>query len=264
MKFIKMHGLGNDFILIDSRNEPLEGINLSQLAVKLCDRNYGIGADGLLIASPSTSADVKMRVFNPDGSEAEMCGNGIRCFAKYIYETLEKKKELISVETLAGVMLPSILEYKGKTAVVEVDMGTPKNIKNEELKIDNIKYNVMLVSFGNPHCVIFVDDLSKVHIDDIGPKIETNKMFPDRTNVEFVQVAGKKEAIVKVWERGAGETLACGTGACASVVAGVTSGKLDKDVLIRLPGGNLDIEWQDDKHVILRGPAETVYEGNIK
>jgi len=264
MKFVKMHGLGNDFVVIDSRTEPLEGLDLSKLAVKLCDRNYGIGADGILIAGPSNSADVKMRIFNPDGSEAEMCGNGIRCFAKYIYELLEKKKELISVETLAGVILPSILDYKGKTAIVEVDMGIPKNIKKAELKIDNVKYDATLVSFGNPHCVIFSDDLSIVHIDEIGPKIETNKMFSDRTNVEFVQVVSRAEAVVKVWERGAGETLACGTGACASAVAGITAGKLDKDVLIRLPGGNLDIEWQDDKHVILRGPAETVYEGNVK
>jgi diaminopimelate epimerase len=252
MKFVKMHGLGNDFILIDSRTEPLEGLDLSELALKLCDRHFGIGADGILIAGPSSSADVKMRIFNSDGSEAEMCGNGIRCFAKYIYESLEKKKELISVETLAGIILPSILKYNGK------------NIKNAELKIDNVKYNVTLVSFGNPHCVIFVDDVSKVQIDEIGPKIETSKMFPDRTNVEFVQFISKKEAVVKVWERGVGETLACGTGACACAVAGITAGKLDKDVLIRLPGGNLDIEWQDDKHVILRGPAETVYEGNIK
>ena len=264
MKFTKMHGLGNDFIIIDSRIEPLEGLDLSKLAVKLCDRHYGIGADGLLIAGPSNSADVKMRVFNSDGSEAEICGNGIRCFAKYIYETLEKKKELISVETLAGVILPSILDHKGKTAIVEVDMGAPKSIKNAELKIDNVKYDATLVSFGNPHCVIFVDDLSNVYIDEIGPKIETNKMFPDRTNVEFVEIVSRKEAVVKVWERGAGETLACGTGACACAVAGITAGKFDKDVLIRLPGGNLDIEWQDDKHVILRGPAETVYEGNIK
>jgi diaminopimelate epimerase len=263
MKFIKMHGLGNDFIVIDSRSEQLEGIDLSQLAVKLCDRHYGIGADGLLLASPSNSADVKMRIFNPDGSEAEMCGNGIRCFAKYIYETLDKKKELISVETLAGIILPSILEYKGRTAVVEVDMGIPKGIKNEELKVDGSSYNATLVSFGNPHCVIFVDDLSKVVIDEIGPKIETDKMFPNRTNVEFVQVVSRKEAVLKVWERGAGETLACGTGACASAIAGISTGKLEKDVLIRLPGGSLDIEWQEDKHVILRGPAETVFEGNI-
>lgn len=263
MKFVKMHGLGNDFILIDSRSEALEGIDLSQLAMKLCDRHYGIGADGLLIAGPSSSADAKMRIFNSDGSEAEMCGNGIRCFAKYIYETSEKKKELISVETLAGIILPSILDHKGKTAIIEVDMGALKNIDNKELKVDNVKYNVTLVSFGNPHCVIFVDDISKVQIDEIGPKIETNKIFPNKTNVEFVQVINRKEAIVKVWERGAGETLACGTGACASAVAGITSGKFDNDVLIRLPGGNLDIELQEDKHVILRGPAETVFEGKI-
>ena len=193
-----------------------------------------------------------------------MCGNGIRCFAKYIYETLKVKKELISVETLAGIILPSILEHKGRTAIVEVDMGAPKDIRNDELKIDNNKYAVTLVSFGNPHCVIFVKDLGKIAIDEIGPKIESNKMFPNRTNVEFVQVVSPKEAIVKVWERGAGETLACGTGACASAVAGNTLGKLEKDVLIRLPGGNLDIEWQEDKHVILRGPAETVYEGTIQ
>lgn len=263
MKFIKMNALGNDFILIDSRSEPLEGINLSEFAVKICDRHYGIGADGLLIASPSASADVKMRIFNSDGSEAEMCGNGIRCFAKYIYETLGKKKDMISVETLAGIILPSILEYKGKTAAVEVDMGEPKKVQDSKIKVQDREFNVTLVSMGNPHCVIFVDDLSKVRIDEIGPKIETHKMFPDRTNVEFVQVVSKKEAVVKVWERGAGETLACGTGACASAVAGITAGKLERDVLIRLPGGSLDIEWQEDKHVILRGPAETVFEGKL-
>jgi diaminopimelate epimerase len=263
MNFTKMHGLGNDFIVIDSRIDNLDGIDLDQLAVKLCDRHFGIGADGLLIAYPSRSADIKMRVFNSDGSEPEMCGNGIRCFAKYIYDKLEKKKEIISVETMAGIMLPSIIEYKGEIAIVEVDMGAPKSIKNDELKIDNKKYDVTLVSMGNPHCVIFTDDAGKVHIDEIGPKIENHKMFPDRTNVEFVQVVSKKEVIIKVWERGAGETLACGTGACASVVAGINAGKLDKDVLVHLPGGNLDIEWQKDKHVILRGPAETVYEGKI-
>jgi len=264
MKFVKMHGLGNDFIIIDSRTEQLDGIDLSQLAVRLCDRHYGIGADGVLIAGPSDNADVNMRVLNSDGSEAEMCGNGIRCFAKYIYETLKVKKDLISVETLAGIILPSILEHKGRTAIVEVDMGTPSEIQSSKIKIQNETFNATLVSMGNPHCVIFVDDLSKIAIDDIGPKIESNKMFPDRTNVEFVQVVSPKEAMVKVWERGAGETLACGTGACASAVAGNTLGKLEKDVLIRLPGGNLDIEWQEDKHVILRGPAETVYEGTIQ
>lgn len=260
MNFIKMHGLGNDFILIDSRKQQLEGINYSKLAVKLCDRNFGIGADGLLIAAPSGTADVKMMVFNPDGSEAEMCGNGIRCFAKYIYETLEKKKEIISIETLAGVMLPSIIEHKGRVAVVEVDMGIPKDIRNAKVR----DFNATMVSMGNPHCVIFTEDLSKVHIGTVGPEIETDRMFPKRTNAEFVQILSGKEIIIKVWERGAGETLACGTGACASVVAGVTLGKLERDVLVHLPGGNLDIEWQADSHVILRGPAETVFEGKIE
>jgi diaminopimelate epimerase len=263
MNFTKMHGLGNDFIIIDSRNEKLDGIKLDQLAVKLCDRHFGIGADGLLVAYPSGSADIKMRTFNPDGSEPEMCGNGIRCFAKYIYDKLEKKKEILSVETMAGIMLPSIIEHKGEIAIVEVDMGPPKSIKNDELNIDNKKIDVTLVSMGNPHCVIFTDDVAKVHIDEIGAKIENHRMFPDRTNVEFVQVISKKEVLVKVWERGVGETLACGTGACASAVAGISIGTLDRDVLVHLPGGNLDIEWQEDKHVILRGPAETVYEGKL-
>ena len=262
MKFVKMQGTGNDFILIDARKEDL-GIDPGKLAIRLCDRHYGIGADGLLLVYPSKLADVKMRVINPDGSEPEMCGNGIRCFAKYVYEGLEKKKELISVETPAGTMLPSVVDHKGKIAIVEVDMGTPKQVKSETLKVDNKEYGVTLVNIGNPHCVIFVDDIAKIQIDDIGPKIENNKMFPDRTNVEFAQVMNKKEILVKVWERGAGETLACGTGACAAVLAGAKAGKLDREVMVRLPGGNLDIEWQKDDHVILRGPAETVYEGDL-
>jgi len=260
MKFVKMQGTGNDFVVIDGRKEDLSGVNLSELGIKLCDRNFGIGADGLLIASPSSSADIKMRVINSDGSEAEMCGNGIRCFAKYIYESMENKKELISVETLSGIVIPTIIDYKGKAALVEVDMGVPK----EKKKARVIKYDAVLVSMGNPHCVIFTDDLNKIDISSEGPAIENDKMFPNRTNVEFVQVSGKKEITVKVWERGSGETLACGTGACASVVAGVLTGRLERDVLVHLPGGNLDIELGEDEHVILRGPAETVFEGEIK
>jgi len=259
MDFVKMHGAGNDFIIIDSRKEGMESIDLPEMAIKLCDRNFGVGADGLLIASPSKSADVKMRMFNPDGSEAEMCGNGIRCFAKYIYERQEKKKEIISVETLAGIMLPSIIEHKGKVAIVEVDMGMPRDIKRTKVK----KFDAILVSMGNPHCVIFLDDLNNIDIGIVGPEIENDKMFPNRTNVEFVNIVNNKEIVIKVWERGAGETLACGTGACAAVVAGVTAKKLERDVLVHLPGGNLDIEWQDDDHVILRGPAETVFEGRL-
>ncbi len=260
MKFVKMQGTGNDFILIDSRKESLEGMDLAKLAVKLCDRHYGIGADGLLIAEASSAADVKMKVLNPDGSEAEMCGNGIRCFAKYIYETAEKKKELISIETAAGVMLPSIIELKGRTAVVEVDMGKPRHIKAAKVK----SYDAILISMGNPHCVIFVDDLNSVRLDVEGPEIENLPMFPDRTNVEFVHVENRNELTVRVWERGAGETLACGTGACASVAAAANKELTGRNALVHLPGGNLEIEWQEDDHIILRGPAETVFEGELK
>jgi diaminopimelate epimerase len=260
MNFVKMHGLGNDFIIIDGRKEPLEGIDLSRLAVRLCDRHYGIGADGLLIALPSNTANVKMRVINSDGSEAEMCGNGIRCFAKYIYENMEKKNEIISIETLAGIILPTIIEHKGKAAIVEVDMGMPGDIKTAKVG----KWSATLVNMGNPHCVIFTDDLNKIDIGTVGPEIENDKMFPKRTNVEFVKIESGKELTVKVWERGAGETLACGTGACAAVVAGFTAKKTERDCLVHLPGGNLDIEWQEDGHVILRGETETVFEGSVK
>jgi diaminopimelate epimerase len=263
MKFVKMHGAGNDFIIIDGRTEKLDGINFSELAIKLCDRNFGIGADGILLVLPSEKADMKMRVINSDGSEAEMCGNGIRCFTKYLYETTEKKKEILSVETLAGIILPSIIEYKGKTALVEVDMGTPKDIKQATVEVKSGKFAATLVSMGNPHCVIFVDDLNDIKLDVTGPEIETNKMFPKKTNVEFVQVISDGEIKVKVWERGAGETLACGTGACASVVAAVKVKGMQRDLMVQLPGGELDIEWQADDHIVMRGPAESVFEGKL-
>jgi diaminopimelate epimerase len=259
MKFVKMHGTGNDFILIDSRKESLEGLDLAKFAIKLCDRHYGIGADGLLVVYPSKSADARMKVVNSDGSEAEMCGNGIRCFAKYLFETAEPKKEIFSIETAAGVIIPSIIQHNGRTAVIEVDMGEPHDIKPASVK----KYDATLVSMGNPHCVIFVKDLNAVKLDADGPEIENMKMFPNRTNVEFVKVENRNEITVRVWERGAGETLACGTGACASVVAAVNEDLTAKDVLVHLPGGNLEIEWQADGHVILRGPAETVFEGDF-
>ena len=240
MKFVKMHGIGNDFIIVDARESDFDDDALPGLAIKLCDRHFGIGADGLLIAYPSNSADVRMRVVNSDGSEAEMCGNGIRCFAKFIYETGGKKKEIISVETPAGVILPSIVEYKDRIAIVEVDMGEPRDIKKTKLQ----GFEATLVSMGNPHCVIFVEDLNAVKLDEIGPAIENDRMFPDRTNVEFVKVENEKEMTVRVWERGAGETLACGSGACASVVAASRAGLTGRSSLVRLPGGNLEIEWQ--------------------
>lgn len=261
LPFIKYHGLGNDFILIDSRKAKLDGVDFKQLAISACDRHFGVGADGLLIVWPSKKAHYRMQVINPDGSEAEMCGNGIRCFAKYVYETDQLKEEVISVETLAGTILPAVILQEGKVIAVEVDMGEPKEINNLQLTINNKEYDIRNVSMGNPHAVIFVDDLAGINLFEVGPQIENDPHFPNRTNVEFVKVLNDKELEVIVWERGAGETLACGTGACACVAAASLAGKIKRRALVHLPGGNLDIEWAEDNHILMRGPAEKVFEG---
>ncbi|MCU0641146.1 MAG: diaminopimelate epimerase [Candidatus Margulisbacteria bacterium] len=260
MNFVKMQGLGNDFILIDSRKTDLANTDLKELAIKLCDRHFGVGADGLIIVWPSKKAHYRMQIINPDGSEAEMCGNGIRCFAKYVYETDQLKEEVISVETLAGTMLPAVILDKGTVLAVEVDMGTPKD--EGEVKLSG--YNFKKISTGNPHAVAFVPDVNAIDLPVVGPQVENDPHFPNRTNVEFVQVLSDKEIEVVVWERGAGETLACGTGACACVVAANLAGKTGRRVLVRLPGGNLDIEWNDDDHILMRGPATTVFEGSVR
>ena len=256
INFQKYHGLGNDFVLIDARKGSFDQFDLKKLAIDLCNRHFGVGADGLLIVWPSTKAHYRMQVINADGSEAEMCGNGIRCFAKYVYETDKLKEEVISVETLAGTILPAIILENGIPVAVEVDMGIPKEIGHWKLDIGNFHFEVHEISMGNPHAVIFIDDLAKINIGEIGPVIENDPHFPNRTNVEFVKVLNDKEVEVVVWERGVGETLACGTGACASVVAA----KL-KRALVHLPGGDLDVEITDDGHVLMRGPAEKVFEG---
>lgn len=261
LNFIKMHGLGNDFVLIDGRKEALDKVELNKLAVALCDRHFGVGADGLLIVWPSQKAHYRMQVINSDGSEAEMCGNGIRCFAKYVYETDKLKEEVISVETKAGTLLPAVILDHGKVVGVEVDMGLPTKIQTTNLKLQNNDWKIQEVSIGNPHAVILTDDLSKVDLAEIGPLIENDPHFPNRTNVEFVKVINDKELEVLVWERGAGITLACGTGACASLVAANLAGKAGKRAIVHLPGGNLDIEWTEDDHVLMRGPAEKVFEG---
>lgn len=249
-------------MLIDSRKEKLEGIDLKQLAIDICARHFGVGADGLIIVWLSEKAHYRMQIINPDGSEAEMCGNGIRCFAKYVHETDKLKEEIISVETKAGIIVPAIILEKGKIAAVEVDMGVPQTINNEQLTINNKVFKFYNISMGNPHAVIFVDDLAKVNIPDLGPQIENHPHFPNRTNVEFARIINNHEIEVRVWERGAGETLACGTGACATVVAAVQLKKTGRRVLVHLPGGGLDVEWQEsDGHVIMRGPAEFVFQG---
>ncbi|MBI5400044.1 diaminopimelate epimerase [Candidatus Saganbacteria bacterium] len=258
LAFTKMHGLGNDFILLDSRKETLDGVDLKQLALALCDRHFGVGADGILIVWPSTKAHYRMQVINSDGSEAEMCGNGIRCFAKYVYETDKLTEEVISVETQAGIILPAvILNAEKKVIGVEVDMGEPRELGQVTLQ----GINFHKISMGNPHAITFVDDLVGVNLEEMGTKIENDSHFPDRTNVEFVKILNPKEFEILVWERGVGETLACGTGACASVVAAVLGGQIERRVVAHLPGGKLDIEWAGDNHVLMRGPAETVFSG---
>jgi len=280
--FIKMHGLGNDFILIDCINKLFgDSSFLSYLAKKLCDRNFGIGADGLILILPSSKADLRMRIFNYDGSEAQMCGNGIRCFAKYAYENKLVLKNKFTVETLAGIITPELIfqDLKNKKVLrIKVDMGIPKlrrreipmigedtpTVVGERLKINSEQtFKITCVSMGNPHCITFVDDVQSIPVDKIGPKIENHSLFPEKTNAEFIQVINNKELNFRVWERGVGETLACGTGACAALVASVLNKKTDREATIHLPGGDLDIRWADDEHIYMTGPAELVFKGEM-
>jgi len=289
IQFVKMQGAGNDFVIIDMISKvgaqniaplPQDNIDYPSLSRVICDRHFGIGADGLILVLPSDKANYKMRVINPDGSEAEMCGNGIRCFARYIWERSANGSSegrvsnppvqnagtdsVISVETLAGVIVPAVITENGEFSAVEVDMGSPKvGALMEQLNIEGVSYKINKISMGNPHCVIFVDDLDKVELSSIGPVIENLPQFPERTNVEFAQIINKQEIGLKVWERGVGETLACGTGACAVLVAAVSNNLCERKAVVHLPGGDLMIEWSDDGHVIMRGPAENVFSGSF-
>ncbi len=252
IEFVKMQGTGNDFILIDARRARIS--NPSKLAVDLCRRHFSVGADGLLLVLDSNVADYKMRIFNPDGSEAEMCGNGIRCFARYLQQE-EGVGGVITVETRAGIIRPKI----GKD--ITVDMGKPVPGESRNLDINGDKITVTEVSMGNPHAVVFVEDVKNYPVEQVGREIENHPSFPNRTNVEFV-AAGKRELNVRVWERGVGETLACGTGACAALVASVLNGRSAERARVNLPGGSLTVEWRD--HVFLSGPAERVFDGVIR
>lgn len=280
--FVKMHGLGNDFILIDCLNKSLgDSSFLSYLTKKLCDRNFGIGADGLILILASSQADLRMRIFNFDGSEAQMCGNGIRCFAKYAYENKLISKNKFAVETLAGIIIPELIfqDLKNKKVLrIKVNMGTPKlrrreipmngedtpTVIDETLKINPEQiFKITCVSMGNPHCITFVNDVQSISVDEIGPKIENHPLFPEKTNVEFIQVLNKQEINFRVWERGVGETLACGTGASAALVAAVLNNKTDRKATIHLPGGDLDIQWANDGYIYMAGPAELVFKGEM-
>ena len=273
MKFWKMHGLGNDYIVIDNRDAKIGDSEAAELALKLCRRRFSVGADGVLFVSNSAVADVKMRIFNADGSEAEMCGNGIRCFAKYCYENGIVRKSEALVETLAGTKRVWLTVENGLVISVMVDMGVPvlerskipmlgeDTCINQNLQVNGETYKVTCLSVGNPHCVVFVENVDDFPVQHVGSKIETHRLFPKRTNVEFAQVLGEKEVKLRVWERGCGETLACGTGACATVMAGNLLKKLDSKVRVHLLGGDLEVEYTD--RLFMNGPAEEVFEGTL-
>lgn len=275
LEFSKYHGLGNDFILIDNRHSTQPLIDQEQ-ALKICDRHFGIGADGVILALPGENgSSYSMRIFNSDGSEPEMCGNGIRCLAQFITE-LEGKEEigkLYPIHTKAGVITPKI-EGNGQ---VRVDMGLPElfapnipttlasegeKVINHPLSVLDQTWFVTCVSMGNPHCIIFVEDVEAIDLAKIGPEFEHHAVFPQRINTEFIQVVSKDYLKMRVWERGAGITLACGTGACASVVAAVLNQKSDRCCTVELPGGCLKIEWSNtDNHLYMTGPAQKVFSG---
>jgi diaminopimelate epimerase len=278
MRITKMHGIGNDYIYVDALNQDLAGLDLPALARSLSDRHFGVGGDGIILVLPSDQADFRMRMFNSDGSEAEMCGNGMRCFAKYVHDHgLTDKTELV-VETGAGLIRPSLQITDGTVTTVTVDMGRPvlareripmagspadQPVVDEPLVVGGEEYRITCVSMGNPHCVLFVDNVSEAPVHAIGPLIENHPAFPARTNVEFVCVAGPALLHMRVWERGSGETLACGTGASASAVAASLTGRAERACTVKLLGGKLDIQWRHDDRVVLTGPAVEVFDAEV-
>lgn len=273
MRFQKMHGLGNDFILMDEI-DPVK-YDLAALAIRLCDRHQGIGADGIILILPSEIADVKMRIINSDGSEANMCGNGIRCFAKYVYDNQINTAKSFTIETGAGVMIPELIVEDGRVLFVKVNMGAPDlersaipmngvagHVINEPLTVQGNVYNITSLLMGVPHTIVFVDHLDQTDIVSIGRQIEKNPVFPKGTNVNFVEVINDHEIKMRTWERGAGSTLACGTGSCASAVAASLNRKTGKEVTVHLTLGDLFIEWIDGI-VYMTGSANHVFTGEI-
>ncbi|OKZ60385.1 MAG: diaminopimelate epimerase [Clostridium sp. CAG:354_28_25] len=276
--FTKMHGLGNDYICINSLENILAENKLPQIARYMCNRNFGIGADGLILVQESSVADIKMRIFNKDGSEAEMCGNGIRCFAKYIYDNKIIDKQSISIETKAGVKGVRLKVLNGEVYEIEVDMGRPifddiKNISVQNnyripisvnIKVDDTRFIGNYVSMGNPHLVIFVNNVENIDIEKYGPAIENMKCFPNKINVEFVQALGRNTLKIRTWERGVGETYACGTGSCASFCIAYYKGICSSYVKAILRGGELNLNYnKQNGHIIMSGIATKVYDGNI-
>lgn len=276
MRFTKMHGCGNDYVYINCFEETVE--NPNELAIQVSDRHFGIGSDGLILICPSKVADFQMKMYNADGSMGEMCGNGIRCVAKYVYDHGMADKTHITIETGAGIKNLDLTVEDGKVSLVRVDMGEPilepakipvvsdkERVVNEPIEVQGQQWRMTCVSMGNPHAVVFVTDTKHFAIEEIGPCFENHKLFPKRTNTEFVQFISRNEINMRVWERGSGETWACGTGTCASVVACILNGYTDNKVLVHLLGGDLQIEYDEtSNHVFMTGPATTVFEGEFE
>lgn len=275
MKFTKMHGIGNDYVYVNCFQETVK--NAKETAKFISDRHFGIGSDGLILIKPSNNADFFMEMYNSDGSQAEMCGNGIRCVGKYVYDYGLTDKTSISVETLAGIKYLELFIKDGKAAFVKVNMGAPRlsakeipvvsekeEVIGEEIRIQNVIYQMTCVSMGNPHAVIFMDDIESLKIEETGPEFENHERFPKRINTEFVSVTDRKTLKMRVWERGAGETFACGTGACAAAVASALNGLTDDEVTVHLLGGDLSIYWdREENQVYMTGSATTVFDGEI-
>jgi len=276
MKFTKMQGLGNDYVYVNCFEEKIE--NPSEVAIKVSNRNFGIGSDGLIMINPSEVADFEMEMYNADGSRGEMCGNGIRCVGKYVYDYGLTNKTSISVETLGGIKYLDFTIEDGKVKLVRVDMGSPELVPDKipivaegetvidaPIVVDGKQYRMTGVSMGNPHTVVYVNDVQNLEIEQIGPKFENHERFPNRINTEFARVIDRQTVEMRVWERGSGETLACGTGACAVAVASILNGLTDDKVTVKLLGGDLQIEWdREENKVYMTGPAEVSFEGEIK
>ena len=277
MKFTKMQGIGNDYVYVNCLQETIE--NPSELAKKISDRHYGVGSDGLIMINPSDKADFEMEMYNADGSRGEMCGNGIRCVAKYVYDYGLTDKTSISVETLAGIKYLDLTVEDGKVVLVKVDMGKPmlrpeevpvvsekEEVIDEPITVDGQEYRMTCVSMGNPHAVVFIDqDVKEFPLETVGVKFENHERFQKRENTEFVNDLDRHTAQMRVWERGSGETLACGTGACAVAVACALNGLTEDEVTVKLLGGDLQIKWDREKNTVyMTGPAEVVFDGEWK
>lgn len=275
LKFTKMQGLGNDYVYIDIIHQKIK--DASSLAKAISNRHWGIGSDGLILIDKSTVADFKMKMFNPDGSESEMCGNGIRCVGKFVYDKGLTNKTQITIETLAGIKKLELNVKNGKAETITVDMGEPvleadkipvvsgeMPVKDLKIKAIDKEFFGTCVSMGNPHAVIMVENVEEFNVEKYGKEIEKYEKFPNKTNVEFIKVEDRQHIKMRVWERGTGETLACGTGACSSVVAGVLNDMVDRNAKVELLGGELQIEWRkEDNHIYMTGPAVTVFEGEL-